>query len=73
VLEKPMTCKSGLPTQDGSKYSNMRTTNSLIGQTTRYLMSRAARTKKVKQLESLETTEVKDNNGKLFILIKPIR
>jgi len=65
-----MTCKSGAPTQDGSKSSSTRTTNLLTGTTTRSLMLKVAKTKKDTQLEYGQTIEENTNNGQLFILIK---
>lgn len=67
---KLMTCKYGALTQDGGKFSSTRTTNSSTGRATRSLMSNQARTKKGKPLKLGVTVEVKDNNGKLCILIK---
>jgi len=64
------TCKFGQPTQDGSKSSGMRTTNSSIGRAAKYLMLKEVKTKKVKQLVFGVTMEVKDNYGTSFILIK---
>jgi hypothetical protein len=52
ALERLMTCKSGVLTQDGSKCSNLRTPNSSVGITTRFLKLRTTRMKKAKQLES---------------------
>ena len=68
-----MTCKSGAPTQDGSKYSDMITNNSSTGQTTRYLMSRVQRMKKEPQLEFMETMERITKNGKFFMLTRLLR
>jgi hypothetical protein len=48
----------------------MRIANSSTGKIRESLMSKEARTKKVKQLESLLTTKEEDNNGMLFILTK---
>jgi hypothetical protein len=47
VLVKPETCKSGVPTQDGSKYSNTKMDSSLIQLTTKSLMLLDLKTKKV--------------------------
>jgi hypothetical protein len=65
-----MTCKSGAPTLDGSKFSNTRRTNSSIGRVERDLTLKAARILKVTQLEFGVTITAKPNNGKLSILIK---
>jgi len=46
MLEELTTCKSGAPTQDGSKFSDMRTTNSSTGRATRFLMLLVERMKK---------------------------
>ena len=64
-----MTCKRGVPTQDGSKYSSMRITNSSTGKAVKSLTLKEARTKKAKLLVCGEITEERANNGKLFILI----
>jgi hypothetical protein len=73
VQEEPTTCKSGAPTQDGSKYSSMRRTNSSTFRTVRSLMLLEAKMKKVQQLEYMATMEVQTKNGKFFMLIKLIR
>jgi hypothetical protein len=70
VLVELTTCKSGAPTLDGSRSSSMRMVNSSIGPTRRYLMSLDLKMRKVKQLESLETTEDQTRNGKFFILTR---
>jgi hypothetical protein len=69
--EELATCKSGLPTLDGSKFSDMRIINSSTGRVRKSLMLNQERMKKAKLLEYLVTTEVEDNNGMLFILTKP--
>jgi hypothetical protein len=63
VLEEQIKCKSGAPTQDGSKFSDMRTTNSSTGRVTRDLTSEAARMLKETQLEFGAIMEAKLNNG----------
>jgi hypothetical protein len=70
VLEEPTTCRSGQPTLDGSKFSNMRTANSSTGRTAKSLMLKAERILKANQLEFGATIEENTSNGKLSILIK---
>jgi len=65
-----MICKSGLPTQDGSKYSDTRTTNSSTGNQTRSSMLEEEKIKKANKLVFGVTTEADINNGTLFILTK---
>jgi hypothetical protein len=65
-----MTCKSGAPTLDGSKFSSTRTANSLTGRAAKSLMLKEAKTRKAKQLEFGVTIEADINNGKLSILMK---
>jgi hypothetical protein len=65
-----MTCKSGAQTQDGSKFSSTRTTNSSTGKTVRYLMSQEPRMLKDKQSKFLVTTVEKANSGMLSTLMK---
>ena len=65
-----MTCRSGALTQDGGKFSNMRTANSSTGRATRFSMLEVLRMKKVDKLVSGVTTEVNTNNGQLSILTK---
>jgi hypothetical protein len=64
VPVEPTICKSGAPTQDGSKYSSMRTSNSSIGRAAKSLMSLVLRMKRDKKSECSVTTEVNTNNGK---------
>jgi hypothetical protein len=64
VLVKPTTCKSGAPTQDGSKFSSTRIANSSTGRAVKSLMLKEERTKKAKQLEFGVTTEEDTSNGK---------
>jgi len=71
MLVEPMICKSGQPTQDGSRSSSIRTANSSTGPTIRFSMSREAKMRKDMQLVFGVTIEESINNGKLFILIKP--
>jgi hypothetical protein len=75
VLEELTTCKSGVPTQDGSKYSTIRTNTSSIHQTTRFLMFLEVKMKKVKQLscgiEMVNKEELLIKDGRLSILTKP--
>jgi len=65
-----MTCKSGQPTQDGSKFSSMRRDNSSTGNQARSLMLEELKTKKANKLVFGVTMEELINNGMLFILIK---
>jgi hypothetical protein len=69
-VEKLATCKSGALTQDGGKYSSMRTTNSSTGTTTKPLTLKMVRTKKETQFKCGATMEAKPKSGTLFILIK---
>jgi len=48
VLVEQVTCKSGAPTLDGSKFSNSKMVNSLIQQTTKSLKYKAQRMKRDK-------------------------
>ena len=70
MQEGPMTCKSGLPTQDGSRYSSTRTTNSSTGNPAKSLTSREVRMRKAMLLVFGVTMEASINNGMLFISIK---
>jgi uncharacterized membrane protein YjjP (DUF1212 family) len=73
MLVRPTTCKSGAQTLDGSKYSSMKTTNSLIGRIAKYLMLEVPRMKKVKQSKSRVTMVVKAKDGELSILTKLVQ
>jgi len=70
MLVRPKTCKSGQPTQDGSKYSNTKLANSSTGPTVKFLVLEMKRMKKVKLLVSRITTEVLDKLGMYFILTR---
>jgi len=70
VLVEPTTCKSGAPTQDGSKFSSMRRTNLSTGRAAKFLKSRLQRMMKEHQLAFTVTTEEETNNGQSSILTK---
>jgi len=63
-------CKSGQPTPDGSKFSNMRATNSSIQPTTRYFQLMAERRMKDKVLSLMETKRELTNSGKSSMLTR---
>jgi hypothetical protein len=67
-----MTCKFGALTQDGSRFSSMKTVNSSTGPTIRSSMSKKAKTLKDKLLVFWVTMVEKDKNGKLFISTNPM-
>jgi len=69
--EEPMTCKSGAQTQDGSKSSSIKATNSSTGPTARSLMLEEGKTLKETQCKFGATTAPRLRDGMLCILIKP--
>jgi hypothetical protein len=71
--EEPMTCKSGVPTQDGGKSSSSRTTNSSIGKLVKFLRSKHPRMKKAQLLEFSKTTKERTKCGMLSMLIRLTR
>jgi len=73
MLVEPMTCRSGQPTQDGSRYSDTRIINSSTGNQTRSSTLEEEKIKKANKLVFGVTTEADINNGTLFILTKLIR
>jgi len=70
VQAEPTTCKSGQPTQDGSKFSNMRATNSSIQPTTRHFQLLEPRMMRDKQLLSMETKRELTKSGKSSMLTR---
>jgi hypothetical protein len=74
VLVEPEICKSGAPTQDGSKCSNTKMDTSLIQLTTKSLMLLDLKTRKVLLLlctiEMVITLTMLTKNGKSSILTK---
>ena len=73
MLVEQTTCKSGAPTQDGSKYSSMKRANSSTGLTAKFLMSHHPKMKKDKLLV-LQVIPVRTTrNGEFFILTKLLR
>ena len=62
--EELETCKSGAPTLDGSNYSDSKEDSLSTQLTTRSLMLKEERMKKVKPLECGAITEESTNNGK---------
>jgi len=70
MLERPMICKSGAQTLDGSKSSSMRIINSSTGKTARYLMSQEPRMLKDKLSKYMVTMVERTKDGMLSILIK---
>jgi len=71
VQEKPTKCKSGQPTQDGSKFSDMLVNNLLISRTERFLMS--VEEKMLKDNQSLFTIATMEpiKNGKSYTQTRP--
>jgi hypothetical protein len=67
VLERPTICRSGAPTQDGSKSLSMKKINSSTGLTARFLMLLDPKMKKVKLLELPEIQVRLIKNGKFSI------
>jgi len=72
-LEELETCKSGAPTLDGSRFSSMKVSNSLIGKMDWPLMLLDLRMMKVLQLV-LQTVQIKRiKDGRLSILTKQLK
>jgi len=73
LVELP-TCKSGAPTQDGSRYSNFKENSLSIQPITRYLMSKALRMRKDKrfklQIETTKRVVQPTKDGRSFMLIR---
>jgi hypothetical protein len=70
VLVRPTTCRSGVPTQDGSKCSSLKATNSSTGRAVRSLKLKEAKMKRDKLLECGVIIVQRTKNGKLFIWIR---
>jgi hypothetical protein len=71
VLEELTTCKSGAPTLDGSRSSNIETHISATFKTKiDVLMSVEAKMKKADQLSSGRSTEELTKDGRLYIKMK---
>jgi hypothetical protein len=70
VQEKPTTCKSGAPTQDGGKSSDIEDGTSKTLRTTRFLMLLEEKMLKVKRLSSGEDTTNLTKDGELPMLTK---
>ena len=73
MLEEPETCKSGVPTQDGSRSSSIKETSSSTSKMEELLMSHLIRIKKVKQSLSIRDTVVQTKDGTSVILMKSKR
>jgi len=70
--ERPITCKSGPPTQDGSRSSNMNQSSSQTSKV-RYLMLQVQRIMKVNQLLCGARMVEQTRDGQLFMLINQPR
>jgi len=71
VLVKPTTCKSGVPTQDGTKSSDIKESNLWISRTERSLTSNLEKILKGNQFRYGLPTTVPTRNGRSFTLIRP--
>jgi len=71
LLVKPITCKSGAQTLDGSKYSNSEMDKLLIHTMTRSSQLMEPRMRKDKELSSMATKRELTKSGRLSMLIKP--
>jgi len=71
MLEKPTTCKSGVPTLNGSRSSTIRMNTSSISETRRHLMYTEERMKKEERSLPGKSTMERTRGGKLSILIRP--
>jgi hypothetical protein len=73
VQEEPTTCKSGAPTQDGSKSSCMLMNISATSRIRNAWMLQEARMLKVKQFKFMAEIIIQIKGGRLFIKIKLTR
>jgi len=71
MLERPTICKSGAPTQDGSRSSFMRDNTSGTSRTRRSLMFQEPRMLKDKKLLFTASALELTRDGELSILTKP--
>jgi phage-related protein len=73
MLEEPTTCKSGSPTQDGSRSSNTLVNNSLTSKMEKHLMFQEQKILKGKLLSFTDLTTRSIKDGELSILISQKR
>jgi len=70
MQERPTRCKSGAPTQDGSRSSNIEMNTSSILEMVRHLMYMEEKMKKLGKSLPGRDTMVQTRDGRLSILIK---
>jgi hypothetical protein len=71
--ESQMNSKYTAPTQIGGKYLSSKTASSPMSRTTEFLKSMETKTSSIKKLLSTREVVVRTKDGRLYILIKPIK